>query len=129
MAKRLSTVGLHGDIQNGGISPNDADTVVLLGLAEHSQQLIGYDSVQCRYDHHGYHKGQKGIYLFRGNTEGHKHVRELKTLVIKYRIQDFFLTVTFYMIGFQSVGLDPTKMISRYNEMVKDRHEKKSCYK
>lgn len=63
VAKRLSTVGLHGGIQDGGISPTDADTVVLLCLAEHSQKLIGYDPVQCRYGHHGYHKGQKRIYL------------------------------------------------------------------
>lgn len=65
MAKGLSTVGLHSDIQHGGIAANDADTVVLLCLTEHSQQLIGYDPVQCRYGHHGYHEGQKCVYLFR----------------------------------------------------------------
>lgn len=37
VAKRLCTVGLHGDIQHGGISPDDADTVVLLRLTEHPQ--------------------------------------------------------------------------------------------
>lgn len=45
MPKRLSTVGLRGDIKNGSIPANDADAVVLFCLAEHSQQLMGYDPV------------------------------------------------------------------------------------
>lgn len=69
VAKRLGAVGLHGDVQDGGISPNDADTVVLLCLAEHSQQLIGDNPVQCRYGQHGYHKGQKCIHLYREETQ------------------------------------------------------------
>lgn len=69
MAKRLSTVGLYSHIQSGGISPNDAHTVVLLCLTEHSQQLIGYDPIQSRYGHHGYHKGQKCVNLFRTETQ------------------------------------------------------------
>lgn len=69
VAKRLSTIWLHCNIQHGGISPNDADTIVLLCLSEHPQQLIGYDPVQHRYGHHGYQKGQECVYLFREERE------------------------------------------------------------
>lgn len=65
MPQWLRTVGLHSNIQNGGISPDDTNAVVLLCLAEHSQELIGYDPIECRYGHHWYHKGQKCIHLFR----------------------------------------------------------------
>lgn len=63
MPKRLSAVGLRSDIKNGSIPTNDAHTVVLVCLAEHLQQLMGYDPVQGRYGHHGYYKGQKCICL------------------------------------------------------------------
>lgn len=76
MTKRLSPVWLHCDIQHGGISPNDADSVVLLRLSEHPQQLIGYDPVEHRYGNHGNHEGQKCIHLFRDERQ-----RDGKTLV------------------------------------------------
>lgn len=80
MAKRLSTVGLHGDVQHGGIAPDDADAVVLLCLSEHSQQLIGYDSVQSRYGDHGHHKGQKSIDLFKEKGQKRLFLNQLNQL-------------------------------------------------
>lgn len=65
MAERLGAVGLHSDVQHGGVPAGDADAVVLLGLAEHPQQLVGDDPVQHRNDHHGHHEGQEGVHLFR----------------------------------------------------------------
>lgn len=70
MAKRLSTVGLHRDVQHSGVPPDDAGPVLLPGLTEHSQQLIGYHPVQHRDDHHGNHEGQEGVDLFREEKEG-----------------------------------------------------------
>lgn len=69
MAEWLSAVGLHSDVQHGGISSNDADSVFLLRLPEHSKQLIGYDPIQRRYDHHGDHKRQECVDLLGGGAE------------------------------------------------------------
>lgn len=74
MPKRLSTIGLHGDIKNGSIPTDNANTIVLFCLAEHSQKLMGDDSVQGRYGHHGYNKGEKGIHLVMGTKEQQKTV-------------------------------------------------------
>lgn len=70
MPKRLSPVGLHGDLEDGSVAANHANAVVLLGLTEHSQQLMGDEPVQGGYGHHGDHKGQEGIHLPGGGDKG-----------------------------------------------------------
>lgn len=63
--QRLRPVGLHGDVQDGGVSRHDAHAVVLLCLPEHPQQLIGYDAVQGGDGHHGDDEGEERVYLWR----------------------------------------------------------------
>lgn len=70
VAQRLGPVGLHGQVQHGGVSPAEADAVVLLRLPEHPQQLVGDDPVQRRNGHHGHHEGQEGVDLLRGGSGG-----------------------------------------------------------
>lgn len=84
MPKRLSTIGLHCDLKNGSIPADDANTVVLLCLMEHSQQLMGYDPVQSRYGHHGYYKGQKCIYLVMEEAQWYHHYSLAFDLVILF---------------------------------------------
>lgn len=78
VAERAGTVGLHIHVEDGSIPVNHADAVVLLGLTEHSQQLVGNEAIQGGDGCHGNQEGQKGVYLENRSTVNPGHLGTLR---------------------------------------------------